>query len=236
MPRRNTIKQYIENGYYHVYNRGVDKRIIFQDDQDYRVFLAYLKALLSQTVDETNHPLLDVTGFNPVRSVRFRPIETLYGKVELLAYCLMPNHFHLLIKQIDATGMSQLVKRLITSYSMYFNKKYARSGHLFEGIYKAASIDEESYLLHVSRYIHLNPDGLTGFNPVSDPVSEYPYSSYAYYLGKKNAEWLNTEMILSFFKTKEKNPLLLKDFLSYESFVEDFKEDPASAIGTLALE
>lgn len=232
MPSRNTIKQYIENGHYHIYNRGVEKRNIFKDEQDYRVFLHLLKTLLSPLSKEFRHPLSEVTGFNPVR---FRPLlKTLHGEVELLAYCLMPNHFHLLLKQTTRSGMSDLMRRLSTAYSMYFNKKYRRVGHLFQGIYKAAYVDEDSYLLHLSRYIHLNPLelALTGFNLVK--ATEYPYSSYAYYLGKKNADWINPRPILAFFKTRQR--MGLKDFFSYESFVEDFKEDPKETVGTLAIE
>ena len=91
--------------------------------------------------------------------------------------------------------MSDLMRRLSTAYSMYFNKKYRRVGHLFQGIYKAAYVDKDPYLLHLSRYIHLNPLelALTGFNLVKAAI--YPYSSYAYYLGKKRAEWIVKDLI-----------------------------------------
>lgn len=230
MPSRNTIKQYIEGGHYHVYNRGVNKQEIFQDEQDYRIFLHLLKILLSPLPEKQGHPLTEVTGFVPVRQ---RPLfKTLYGEVELFAYCLMPNHFHLLLKQSTLNGMPKLMSRLATTYSMHFNKKYSRVGYLFQGRYKAAYIDEDSYLLHLSRYIHLNPLELTGTDLVK--TTEYPYSSYAYYLGRKNADWINPQPILAFFKTRQR--MGLKDFFSYESFVEDFKEDPKEIIGTLALE
>ena len=230
MPSRNTVKQYVENGYYHLYNRGVDKRTIFQDDQDYRVFLHLLKILLSSPSLEAKHPLTEVTGFNPVRLRLIQ--QTLHNKVELLSYCLLPNHFHLLIKQITVDGMPILMKRLITTYSMYFNNRYKRVGHLFQGTYKAAYIGEDSYIMHVSRYIHLNPYELTGSNLVK--VSEYPYSSYSYYLGKKKAKWVKPDFILSYFKNHKY--IGLQNFISYKSFVEDSKVDSFEIIGELSIE
>ena len=113
---------------------------------------------------------------------------------------------------------------------MYFNKKYKRLGPLFQGKYKAALILEDPYLLHVSRYIHLNPNSLTG----SEPVSTYSYSSYAYYLGDKSANWVIPEPILAYFKNAKRQGL--KDFSSYQSFVETYKEDPGEIIGELTLE
>jgi len=91
-------------------------------------------------------------------------------------------------------------------------------------------VGEDSYLLHLSRYIHLNPLGMTGFHP----VKAYPYSSYAYYLGGKNAQWINPSFVLGFFK--ERARMGLRDHFSYEAFVEDFSIDSAEMVGELALE
>lgn len=152
MPARNIVKTYIENGYYHAYNRGVEKRNIFLDEQDYSVFLHFLKQYLSPP--QRKGIYLTMTGLDLVRP---RPIQTLYDEIDLLAYCLIPNHYHLLLEQKTIDGMTKLLRRLCTSYSMYFNKKYDRVGSLFQGTYKAALIDRDEYLLHLSRYIHLNP-------------------------------------------------------------------------------
>jgi putative transposase len=115
MPARNAIKEYIPDTYYHIYNRGVEKRKIFLDEQDYGVFLSYLKNLLS--VPKTkNRSILD---------------NNFSSEVTLLSYCLMSNHFHLLIKQKDAQAIGRMIKALCTRYSMYFNKKYDRVGKLF---------------------------------------------------------------------------------------------------------
>lgn len=226
MPSRNTIKQYVENRYYHVYNRGVDKRIIFMDDQDYRVFLHLLKYYLSPLENQSNHPLTDLTGFIPVR---LRILEPLSDEVDLIAYCLMPNHFHLLVKQNSKNGVTKLLRKISTTYSMYFNKRYKRVGHLFQGIFKAINIQEEPYLLHLTRYFHLNPAELTRMNPVT-----YPYSSYAYYLGTKNASWIKPQFILDFFTSSKS--LFPKKINSYQNFVEDYSGNSEEVLSAITLE
>ena len=210
MPAKNSVKQFIENGYYHIYNRGVEKRDIFLDEQDYAVFLNYLKKYLS--------PSSSRSGSDP---------HELATEIDLLSFCLMPNHFHLLVKQSTRSGITKLVRAICTNYVMYFNKKYERVGTLFQGKYKAVLVNKDAYLLHLSRYIHLNPF------PKSNPKF-YEYSSYSYYLGKKSANWLKTNEILNYFKSARKTGL--KDMLSYESFVDDYKIDSQEYLGNLTLE
>lgn len=232
MPSKNRVKIYVENGFYHVYNRGVEKRDIFLDDQDYRVFLSFLKNYLSPIPKGFVHPTQEVTGSGPVR---LRPLKTFFGDVTLHAYCLILNHFHLLLKQVSKDGMTRFMQSLCTSYSMYFNKKYDRVGSLFQGVYKAALVMEDSYLLHLSRYIHLNPlEFQTMLNREAASIDNYPYSSYSYYLGKKKAKWIDPDPILNFFKSSQRTDL--RDFLSYQSFVEDYVEDPKEILGTLTID
>src|SRR3990167_5250179 len=123
MPSRNTVKEFAPDHYYHIYNRGVEKRQIFLDDQDYTVFIGLIKKYL--------------TGQNNNKNNRHK-FENLSGQVELLAYCLSPNHFHLLLYQTDKDAISKLMRRLSTGYVMYFNNRYTRVGGLFQGIYKAS--------------------------------------------------------------------------------------------------
>ena len=223
MPHKHIVKTYVADGHYHVYNRGVEKRVIFLDDQDYRVFLHLLKYYLSPLKQDAKHPLSEIPNHTIVRP---RPLSNLNEEVDLLAYCLMPNHFHFLIKQTTEEGMSKLLRRLATIYSMYFNKRHDRVGHLFQGIYKAALITEDPYLLHLSRYIHLNPVELTGLN-----LATYPYSSYPYYLGIKRAEWIKPDFILDIFKSPNYSP-----FLSYEEFVVASAEDPREAVEKFSID
>lgn len=212
MPAKNTIKQFVENGYYHVYNRGVEKRNIFQDPQDYAVFLKYLKKYLDPDL-----------GSDPLWKRK-----SLAQEIDLLAFCLMPNHFHLLLKQSTINGITKLMRAVCTNYVMYFNVKYQRVGGLFQGKYKAALVLDDAYLLHVSRYIHLNP--YIG----SDPLVDYPYSSYKNYLGQRHSSWVKSEEMLAFFKSAQKTSF--RDYLSYQSFVEDYKEDASEILGELTLE
>lgn len=227
MPSKNRNKVYKENGYYHVYNRGVDKRKIFMDEQDYAVFLHLLKYYLSPPSKEDKHPLSDTS----TAVIRPRPIENLHQEVNLLAYCLMPNHFHLLIKQKSIDGMTKLIHKLLTIYSMYFNRRHKRIGHLFQGCYKAVLADNDEQVLHLSRYIHLNPVKLTG----SDPV-RWPYSSLAYYLGEKTAKWVKPKEILECFEKIEKNKLTNKNYNSYKEFVFDDKKDSKETVGRFSID
>ena len=212
MPSKNTIKIYASNGYYHVYNRGVEKRTIFVDDQDYKVFLSFLKWYL------TEHPKEAIIPGIPMRRRKI----TLFNQIELLAYCLMPNHFHFLVHQHTAGAMKEFMQSLSTGYALYFNKKYQRVGSLFQGPYKAAMVDQDSYLLHLSRYIHLNPMDIEGVK-----VHEWPYSSYGEYLGQRNTRWIHKDFILSLFGSAlSRAP---GDMLSYQSFVEDGMHKEGSA-------
>lgn len=210
MPAKNTLKTYVENGYYHLYNRGVEKRIIFKDKEDYSTFLSLLKNYLTQ---------------NPLSPFSRR---TLYGRIELLSYCLMPNHFHLLVKQVDKNAISDFIRRLCTTYSMYFNRRYKRTGTLFESRYKASLIDQNEYLLHLSRYFHQNP-----INTLKrgQKLDGYFYSSYRNYLGLTHQDWLETEEILT---------LLKEEFgkrMTYQKFMEDSSiESPLLAYENYTLE
>jgi len=178
MPSRNVVKQFAAHNYYHVYNRGVEKRQIFMDNQDYVVYLGILKKYLSPKSKA-------LAGNN-------RHAYQRIAEVELLAYCLMPNHVHLLFYQSSVDGITRLMRRVMTSYAMYFNRRYNRVGGLFQGRYRASLIDTDNYLIHISRYIHLNPESYL----------TWPYSSWPYYCGKKHAMWLNTSRIMALFDTE----------------------------------
>src|SRR3990167_8044606 len=186
MPSRNTRKQYEEDTYYHIYNRGVGQRTIFKKDQDYIVFLSLLKRYLN------NEPAKDNLG---------REYPNYHEDIQLLAFCLMPNHFHLLVYQSKENAISKLMQGLCAAYTMYFNRRYERVGHLFQGRFKASIITNDAYLIHISRYIHLNPDKHMGWE----------FSSLPYYLKIKQASWINPQPILELF-----------DDSSYLDFIKDF--------------
>lgn len=210
MPRKNSQKIYLVGGYYHIYNRGIEKRDIFLDPRDYKTFLYFLKKYL------------DPLGSDPIKGQTLKQLKrNLSQEVKLLAYCLMPNHFHLLLKQESERGMTKLMRAVCTNYVMYFNKRYEREGPLFQSVYKAVLITRDDYLLHLSRYIHLNPFDLEkrDFNKLID----YSYSSYADYLGKRKTNWLETKEILNYFESEPESEL--NSIFSYQNFVEDYQKE-----------
>lgn len=224
MPSKNSIKQYIENSYYHIYNRGVEKRKIFLDQEDYKVFLNYLKIYLEPPPKETQ--LIQVQINQTLFKTVLRPLNNFYNDIELIAYCLMPNHFHLLVYQRPKKGIEFFMRSLGTKYSQYFNKKYERVGYLFQGTYKAVLVEEDPYLLHLTRYIHLNPSKETPLKGA--------YSSYGDYLGIRKTNWVKPQKILEYFNSAKKTSF--KEILSYQSFVEDYAQDSKEVLGNLAID
>lgn len=174
-------KIFAPNNYYHVYNRGVGKQDIFLDDEDRKFFLNRLKENLFPA--EKRVPLLQ--GGKPSSFVKGKIYirKTLpTGAFSLISYCLMPNHFHFLIRQNENLPISKLIAKLCTGYSMYFNKKTERVGSLFQGAFKAILVDSDSYLLWLTAYIHQNP---TTAGLVKNP-EDYQWSSYLDYIESRN--------------------------------------------------
>lgn len=228
MPPINTIKQYVKDGYYHIYNRGVEKRNIFLDEQDYVVFLRFLKEYL---LPENHSDLKKLQGINPRRKPK-----NFANTISLVAYCLMNNHFHLFLQQRTYDSMKNFMKAVATNYVMYFNRKYKRVGPLFQGIYKAALILDEPYFFHITRYIHRNPLNLTKVAR-DQPLHEYPYSSYRYFIGHKPPDWLHPQQILDLFSQQKINPLSgFKTVNSYQTFVEDHEVDEDSVLDKLRID
>jgi REP element-mobilizing transposase RayT len=213
MPRKNTIRRDVEDGFYHIYNRGVDKRVIFQDKIDYSVFLRFIKEHLLPL----NHPdLMILQGLNPRRNA-----INCFGEVELIAYCLMPNHFHLFMRQIKKGGIARFMKALATNYSMYFNHKYNREGPLFQGTYKAVLVDDDPYFLWITKYIHQNPIEITARVKPSQGLSGYSYSSYPDYLGLRETEWVKPDAVLENFKKNTTG----SEVGNYQNFVEEIDDE-----------
>lgn len=226
MPAKNVIRVDTENSFYHIYNRGVEKRIIYNDEQDYKVFLNYLKEYLS--------PKKDFSAIKEkfiLRGSSFVGIphqtKNYFGKIELVAYCLMPNHFHFLLHQIEKGSIEKFMRSLLIRYSMYFNKKYDRVGSLFQGPYKSVLIENENYLLHLSRYIHLNPK--ENFNDLTKA-----YSSYADYLGKRSTSWIKPKVVLQYFDQAKLD--FLKKTNTYKDFVEKSDSNNESMLENITLE
>ncbi|HUC96087.1 MAG TPA: transposase [Candidatus Saccharimonadales bacterium] len=205
MPSRNVIKIDVEESYYHAYARGHGRQKIFKNDEDYRAFLDLLKRYLS--VEE----MIDKYG---------KPYAHLRGQIELLGYCLMDNHFHLLLYQAEKGSMSKLMRSIMTSYSTYFNKKYDSTGALFESRYKASRISSDSYLTHISRYIHLSPGDWRA----------YPYSSISAYFGIGLPEWLQPGRVVKLFGSLPVYADFLDDSEDYEKSLDEIKHELANRI------
>ncbi|MBI2268315.1 MAG: transposase [Candidatus Blackburnbacteria bacterium] len=203
MPSKNSVKEYVTTGYYHIYNRGVEKRLIFQDQQDYGVFLSYLKTYLLPANKDLLMEQLGNQSTSPYEKDRIRKLLRLNNfatDIILVAYCLMPNHFHILIKQNNQSAIDPFMNSLGTRYTMYFNSKYKRVGPLYQDVYKAVLVKTDEQLLHLSRYIHKQALILQG-----DALQNQP-SSYPEYCGLRNTTWIHPEEILNFFpKTQHKS-------------------------------
>lgn len=167
----------LSDSYYHVYNRGSLKQVLFHDEADYVRFLFLLIYFQSPVVlTQTNRYVrnyLDEGTFG-VKDKYVRDIcQDRF--VEVLNFCIMPNHFHLSVRSVTDEGISKYMHRVLTAYASYFNKKYDRSGHVFQGAYKAKFISSDQQLTYLSAYIHRNPHELSEWKNKSH---EYPWSSY----------------------------------------------------------
>ena len=141
---------------------------------------------------------------------------------DILSYCLMPNHFHLLLKQNSENGISKLLGNLQNSYARYFNIKNERIGHLFQGQFKAVKIDSEEQLLHVSRYIHLNPYSSAVVKDLN-ALQKYEWSSLPEYLDKVLFNLCSKKNIIGNFKNKESYKKFVLDNADYQKELENIK-------------
>ena len=136
--------------FYHIYNRGTDKRLIFKDNIDRNRFISLLYLCNSQSAIHRSN--FNTSSLNELLNIpREEPL------VDIGAYCIMSNHFHLLVHERIENGISLFMQKLSTAYTMYFNKRYERSGALFQGRFKAKHLDSDNYLKYIFAYIHLNP-------------------------------------------------------------------------------
>ena len=195
--------------FYHIYNRGTDKRHIFLNEDDYR----YFQKLLYICNSPNRIILRDLS-----KGISVYSVEREDTFVDIGSYCLMPNHFHLLLFEKRDSGISTFMSKLSTAYAVYFNRKYKRTGGLFEGRFKAIHVEEDGYLEYLFSYIHLNPikliqgdwkiSGIKDLRKARQYLDDYKYSSYHDYSGS----------------IREGNSILSKhNFPSYFSGVQDFK-------------
>ncbi len=222
MPKRREI--ITSGGIYHVLARGVDKRQIFMDDVDHLRFIRnlfyfnnaefnWMSTRSAQFVASGTHRVPDATK-NEVR----------HPDVDLLAFCLMPNHYHLLIKPKSDSGLQNFIKRVNQGYSQYFNGRQKRSGALFESRYKIVPIVNEAHFAHIPYYIHLNPldlvdhgwrEGELGdLNKATEFLDSYRWSSHLDYSGVRNFPSVTSrEFLLDYFGDPDKYKKSIRDWL-----------------------
>ncbi len=230
--------------YYHVYNRGVEKRATFLGNHDYQrfIFLLFLsnskkhfkvrdihdhvKRAKAEELGEQKHRL-------SLGGVLFADLVEVVDRGEQLAaigaYCLMPNHFHFLLKEIRDGGISDFLQKVTTAYTMYFNKKNERVGSLFQNTFKAEHVGDDTYLQYLYSYIHLNPvkliqsdwkeTGIRDREGAKRYLDAYSFSSYADYCGKGRAEKaiLNTEEFPDHFSASSDFNYMVDDWLDYHA-------------------
>lgn len=205
------------NQIYHVYNRGVEKRPIFLNKRDYTRF-----------IDVTNYyrfincPIKFSYFKKLAVKERANILEGLEREskrlVDVLAFCLMPNHFHFLLKQLTDKGISKFIAKITNGFSHYFNIRHDRSGHLFQGNFGAVRIENDEQFMHVSRYIHLNP--VVSYLTKIEDLADYEYSSYSEYLGKSSG-FTNVKESLSYFNNPKKYKEFVEDHADYSKRLAD---------------
>lgn len=209
MPYRKVT--FINGGIYHVFNRGVDQKPIFLEKGDYKRFINLLDYY--KYTREVKYSIA-ITNPHQVWDSQGDPL------VDLICYCLMPNHFHLLLRQTTESGVSNFLRLIQNSFTKYFNTKHQRTGHLLQGLFKAVQINTDEQLLHVSRYIHLNPFVAGLINDLKG----YQWSSYRDYFEEKNQD-IDSTSILSFFKTPPEYERFVVDHADYAKSLEKIKQE-----------
>ncbi|MBI2011743.1 transposase [Candidatus Daviesbacteria bacterium] len=205
--------------YYHVYNRGVARQPIFHHQSD------YAQALLALSYYRFEKP--------PVRLSRFKELskkdrETLLDQltiknkvlVKIVSFVLMPNHFHFLLQQTIDNGITIFLSKLSNSYTKYINTKNKRVGPILQGVFKAVHIESNEQLIHLSRYIHLNP--VVSFVIKEVELLSYPWSSLPDYI-KGQSELVDSEPVLSFFKSGKDYEKFVLDQIDYGKKLEEIK-------------
>lgn len=193
---------FVNGHFYHIYNRGVEKRNTFTNRWDYYRFLEtlnfYRKIPLPAKLSDFRRNKATIKDIKEQKEI-----------IKIYCFSLMPNHFHLLIQQLEDLGITNFLKKITNSYTKFFNTKYERIGPLFQGSFKARLVETDEYLLQLTKYIHRNSFSLKEWQ---DEI--YPYSSYESYINNEEHPFCDTNFILSYFS--KNNPKL-----SYQNFVEE---------------
>lgn len=216
MPTNRKIA-FVNTYYYHVFNRGIDKRVTFSNKREYRRALETLRFYQYSDLSVRFSWYLKLSGEE--KTVFMSKAQDNPKQVSVLAYCFMPNHFHFLVRQEMESGISRFVANFSNSYTKYFNARHKRVGPLFQGLFKAVFVEDDSQLLHLSRYIHLNP--FVSSIVKLDELEEYEWSSYPSYIS--GSDKITDNVVLSQFKTADEYKNFVTDYAGYASELKKIK-------------
>ena len=205
--------------FYHIFNRGVEKRTIFEYKRDYERAINTIKFYRFKNLPLKFSKFLIKPKENKFEL--YKKIEKNGELIEIIAYCLIPNHFHLLVKQLQENGISKALSNFTNSYAKYFNTRNNRNGPLFQGIFKAVRVESNEQLLHLSRYIHLNP--IVSFVTKEENLEDYVWSSLKEYLNTPIKGFCKKDYILSQFKSIDEYKKFIKDQISFAKELEKIK-------------
>ena len=217
------IKNHAPEEYYHIYNRGMQKQPIFEIDADRIRFLFLLFVFQGRnSVKNISREIKQSMQSSTLHTLRIMPElekEILENKtVDLISFCLMPNHFHLIVKELEEGEIAKYMQRVLTAYTKYFNLRHTKSGHLLQGSYKSVFLEDDRQFMHTSAYIHKNPTELKDWKRKED---KYPWSSYQdYILENRWGKLLSIDMILDHF-SGEKEIIFYRNFVETSSAKED---------------
>lgn len=205
---------------YHVFNRGIEKRPVFTNkwELDRAIVTLNFYRFAKLPIKLSKFLVLPQKKQQELLKTVEKNNEKL---IEIISFCLMPNHFHLMLKQKIENGISIFVSNFANSYTKYFNTKHDRIGPLFQGIFKAVRIESDEQFIHVSRYIHLNP--VSSFLIKPESLETYKWSSYIEFVGNLNRGFVNKDAILDLFSSRAAYKKFVLDQIGYAQQIELIK-------------
>lgn len=210
---------FVNENYYHVFNRGIERRPTFTNVKEFSRAkeLLYFYQFKDLPLKYSQLKKLPIDQ----RTEMLDNISKNDKLVEIICYCFMPNHFHFLLRQKLEKGIATFVANFTNAYTKYFNIRHEREGSLFQGVFKAVFVETEEQLLHLSRYIHLNPVASSLIH--MDNIDSYRWSSYPEYLAITNEDICEKQMVLDFFKSVTRYTEFVKDHADYAKELDKIK-------------
>lgn len=205
---------------YHIYNRGIDHKSVFTTKWEFQRAVNTLSFYRFASLPFRFSQLLKLPHGDRIKILDDLKKEN-SKLVEIICFCLMPNHFHFVLKQLQDGGISKFISNFTNSYTKYFNTKHERIGHLFEGLFKSVLVESDEQLIHVSRYIHLNP--ITSFIIKLGDLENYSWSSFPEYLDLTQDQFCQKEIVLNQFPNANTYKQFVHNQVKYAQELEKIK-------------